>query len=46
VFLPATREKFKAAIADLASRGAQAVILGRTESGRALTDMAPHGTPG
>lgn len=33
VFLPATREKFKAAIADLAERGAQAVILGCTEFG-------------
>src|SRR5262245_26087639 len=33
VFLPATREKFRAAIADLASRGAQAVILGCTEFG-------------
>ena len=32
-FLPATREKFKAAIADLIERGAQAVILGCTEFG-------------
>jgi aspartate racemase len=33
IFLPATREKFKAAITDLVRRGAQAVILGCTESG-------------
>jgi aspartate racemase len=33
MFLPATREKFKAAIADLVSRGAQVVILGCTEFG-------------
>jgi aspartate racemase len=33
IFLPATREKFKAAIADLVERGAQAVILGCTEFG-------------
>jgi aspartate racemase len=32
-FLPATREKFKAAIGDLVQRGAQAVILGCTEFG-------------
>lgn len=30
-FLPTTRDKFAAAIADLASRGAQAVVLGCTE---------------
>jgi aspartate racemase len=36
MFLPATREKFKAAIADLVQRGAQAVILGRTEFGMLL----------
>jgi aspartate racemase len=34
--LPATREKFKAAIADLVRRGAQAVILGCTEFGMLL----------
>jgi aspartate racemase len=33
VFLPETREKFKAAMADLASRGAEVVILGCTEFG-------------
>ncbi|OBF29338.1 aspartate/glutamate racemase [Mycobacterium sp. ACS1612] len=33
IFLTATREKFKAAIADLVERGAQAVILGCTEFG-------------
>ncbi|CAG7976113.1 unnamed protein product [Penicillium olsonii] len=33
VFLPETRAKFKAAIADLVSRGAEAVILGCTEFG-------------
>ncbi|KAH7149085.1 aspartate racemase [Dactylonectria estremocensis] len=33
VFLPETREKFKAAIADLVSRGAEVVILGCTEFG-------------
>jgi aspartate racemase len=33
IFLPATRDKFKAAIADLVQRGAQAVILGCTEFG-------------
>jgi aspartate racemase len=33
MFLSATREKFKAAIADLVRRGAQAVILGCTEFG-------------
>ena len=33
VFLPATREKFRSAIADLVSRGAEAVILGCTEFG-------------
>jgi aspartate racemase len=36
MFLPATREKFKAAIADLVQRGAQAVILGCTEFGMLL----------
>jgi aspartate/glutamate racemase len=36
MFLPATREKFKAAIADLVQRGAQAVILGGTEFGMLL----------
>ena len=35
-FLPATREKFKAAITDLVRRGAQAVILGCTEFGMLL----------
>jgi aspartate racemase len=33
IFLPETREKFKAAIADLASRGAEVIILGCTEFG-------------
>jgi aspartate racemase len=33
IFLPSTREKFKAAIADLVRHGAQAVILGCTEFG-------------
>lgn len=33
VFLPETREKFRAAIRDLTDRGAQAVILGCTEFG-------------
>ena len=32
-FLPGTRDKFKAAIAELISRGAEAVILGCTEFG-------------
>lgn len=36
IFLPSTREKFKAAIADLVERGAQAVILGCTEFGMLL----------
>jgi hypothetical protein len=36
VSLPATRMKFKAAIADLVPRGAQAVILGCTEFGMLL----------
>jgi aspartate racemase len=36
MFLPATRETFKAAIADLVQRGAQAVILGCTEFGMLL----------
>jgi aspartate racemase len=36
IFLPATREKFKAAIADLVRRGAQAIILGCTEFGMLL----------
>jgi hypothetical protein len=36
IFLPATREKFKAAIADLVRRGPQAVILGCTEFGMLL----------
>jgi len=34
--LPATREKFKAAIADLVRRGAQAVILGCIKFGMLL----------
>lgn len=33
IFLPGTREKFQAAIRDLADRGAEAVILGCTEFG-------------
>lgn len=33
VFLPETREKFKAAIRDLTDRGAEVVILGCTEFG-------------
>jgi aspartate racemase len=33
IFLPQTRQKFKAAMADLAARGAQAIILGCTEFG-------------
>jgi aspartate racemase len=33
IFLRSTRDKFKAAIADLVARGAQAVILGCTEFG-------------
>ncbi|KAF4227488.1 hypothetical protein CNMCM6805_002868 [Aspergillus fumigatiaffinis] len=33
IFLPETREKFKAAIADLVARGAEAIILGCTEFG-------------
>ncbi|KAJ5921463.1 Aspartate racemase [Penicillium verhagenii] len=33
IFLPDTRQKFKAAIADLVARGAEAVILGCTEFG-------------
>jgi aspartate racemase len=33
VFLPGTRDMFRAAIADLADRGAEAVILGCTEFG-------------
>jgi len=37
VFLDSTREKFKAAIADLVDRGAQAVILGCTEFGMLLS---------
>ncbi|KAJ5413729.1 aspartate racemase [Penicillium cosmopolitanum] len=37
IFLPETREKFKAAIADLVSRGAQAIILGCTEFGLLVT---------
>jgi aspartate racemase len=36
IFLPATREKLKAAMADLVRRGAQAVILGCTEFGMLL----------
>jgi len=36
IFLPATREKFKAAIASLVRRGAQAIILGCTEFGMLL----------
>lgn len=32
-FRPETREKFKAAIADLVARGAEAIILGCTEFG-------------
>ena len=36
VFLDATRDKFKAAIADLVERGAEAVILGCTEFGLLL----------
>jgi aspartate racemase len=34
--LPATREKFRAAIADLVLRGVEAVILGCTEFGMLL----------
>lgn len=44
VFLPETREKFKAAIADLVSRGAEVIILGCTEFGmlvRAEDSSAP-----
>lgn len=37
IFLPETRDKFKAAIADLVSRGAQAIILGCTEFGMLVT---------
>lgn len=33
MFLPETREKFKAAMADLVNRGAEAIILGCTEFG-------------
>ena len=33
VFLPETRDKFRAAIRDLTDRGAEAVILGCTEFG-------------
>jgi aspartate racemase len=33
VFLPSTREKFKVAMANLAQRGAEAIILGCTEFG-------------
>jgi aspartate racemase len=33
IFLPETREKFKAAIADLVSRGAEVIVLGCTEFG-------------
>ena len=33
IFLPATREKFKVAIADLVERGAEVIILGCTEFG-------------
>lgn len=33
VFLPATRNKFKAAIADLVERGAEVIVLGCTEFG-------------
>ncbi|RTE82572.1 hypothetical protein BHE90_002929 [Fusarium euwallaceae] len=33
IFLPETRQKFKAAIADLVARGAQTIILGCTEFG-------------
>lgn len=36
IFLPSTRERFKAAITDLVERGAQAVILGCTEFGMLL----------
>ena len=36
IFLPDTREKFKAGIADLVRHGAQAVILGCTEFGMLL----------
>ena len=40
IFLPATREKFNAAIADLVQRGAQAVILGCTEFGMLIEAKA------
>jgi aspartate racemase len=33
IFLPATRDRFKAAIADLVERGAEVIILGCTEFG-------------
>ncbi|HEY7276317.1 MAG TPA: amino acid racemase [Trebonia sp.] len=38
VFLPSTREKFRAAMADLAERGAEAVVLGCTEFGMLVED--------
>jgi aspartate racemase len=38
VFLPATRDKFRLAIADLVARGAEAVILGCTEFGMIVED--------
>ncbi|MFS8096836.1 amino acid racemase [Lentzea alba] len=37
-FRPATREKFKAAMADLAARGAEVVVLGCTEFGLLVQD--------
>jgi aspartate racemase len=33
IFLPETREKFRRAIADLVSRGAEVIVLGCTEFG-------------
>jgi aspartate racemase len=33
IFLPSTREKFRAAILDLVARGAEVIILGCTEFG-------------
>jgi aspartate racemase len=44
IFLPATREKFKEAIADLAARGAEAIILGCTEFGM-LVDQGDSSVP-
>ncbi|OQE23018.1 hypothetical protein PENSTE_c009G06922 [Penicillium steckii] len=37
IFHPKTRDKFKAAFADLVSRGAQVIILGCTEFGMLVT---------